>query len=241
MKQSKAIISKIESFSTVDGPGIRTTIFFSKCNLRCKFCHNPEMWKQEGEEYTVDQLYKKIIRNKPYFKENGGVTFSGGEPLLQSKFLIQLIEKLKKENIHIAIDTAGICDEWEEVIKNVDLILLDIKHINKDGYKEITQTNQFDKFNDFIKTLNKYNKKVWIRQVIIPDVNDNEEYMEGLNKYLKKINNVEKIEFLPFHTLGFKKYNDYNIKNPYQEKKAMDENKCIELYKKFIETYKKEY
>lgn len=241
MKQSKAIVSKIESFSTVDGPGIRTTIFFSKCNLRCKFCHNPEMWKQVGEEYTVDQLFNKIRKNKPYFKNNGGVTFSGGEPLLQSKFLIQLIEKLKKENIHITIDTAGISDNYEEVIKNVDLVLLDIKHINKEGYKDITQTDQFDKFNDFIKVLNKYNKKIWIRQVIIPDVNDNEEYLKGLTEYLEKINNIEKMEFLPFHTLGFKKYLDNNIKNPYHDKKAMDDKKCNILYEKFIKMQKKEY
>ena len=241
MNQSKAIISKIESFSTVDGPGIRTTIFFSKCNLRCKFCHNPEMWNSKGKKYTVNELFELIIRNKPYFRNNGGVTFSGGEPLLQSNFLNKLIEKLKKENIHITLDTAGIGENYENVIKNVDLILLDIKSTTKEGYKDITQIDQFDKFNLFIKEINKLNKKIWIRQVIIPDVNDNEEYITSLAKYLKKINNIEKIDFLPFHTLGFKKYIDNNIKNPYQEKKAMDEEKCNELYKEFMKIYKKEY
>lgn len=241
MNQSKAIVSKIESFSTVDGPGIRTTIFFSKCNLRCKFCHNPETWKKNGIEYTVDELFNKIIRNKPYYGKNGGVTFSGGEPLLQSKFLIKLIEKLKKEKIHIALDTAGISNNYKDVIQNVDLILLDIKNITKEGYLNITQTDQFDKFNEFIKDLNKTNKKVWIRQVIIPNENDNEKYIENLSKYLKKIKNIEKIEFLPFHTLGYKKYIDNNIDNPYKNKKAMDKKKCNELYEKFINIYKKEY
>lgn len=241
MNQSKAIISKIESFSTVDGPGIRTTIFFSKCNLRCKFCHNPEMWSSIGKEYSIDELYNIIIRNKPYYKNNGGITLSGGEPLLQSKFIIQLIKKLKKDNIHIAIDTAGIGNYNEEIIKNIDLILLDIKHITRDGYLNITQVDKFDDFNTFIKTLNKYKKKIWIRQVIIPDINDNEEYIKDLAKYLHKIKNIEKVEFLPFHTLGFKKYIDNNITNPYQNKKAMDINKCNKLYDLFNKIYKKEH
>ena len=120
MSQSKAKISKIESFSTVDGPGIRTTIFFSKCNLRCKYCHNPETWYQSENEYTIDDLYNKIMRNKPYFKNNGGVTFSGGEPLLHSEYLIDLCKKLKKEKIHIALDTAGIGKgNYKEILESL--------------------------------------------------------------------------------------------------------------------------
>ena len=239
MNQSKLYVSKIESFSTLDGPGIRTTIFLSKCSLRCKFCHNPETWNCKGTEYTIEELFNKIIRNKPYFGKNGGVTFSGGEPLLQSKVLIELIKKLKEEDIHITIDTAGICNKNDyEILKYVDLILLDIKHITKEGYIDITQTDNFNKFEQFIKYLNNQNKDIWIRQVIVPDVNDNEKYINELAKYLnEKIHNIKKIEFLPFHTLGFEKYKNLNIKNPYIEKKAMDEEKCNKLYETFTSVY----
>lgn len=242
MSQSKAKISKIESFSTVDGPGIRTTIFFSKCNLRCKYCHNPETWYQSENEYTIDDLYNKIMRNKPYFKNNGGVTFSGGEPLLHSEYLIDLCKKLKKEKIHIALDTAGIGKgNYKEILEYVDLILLDIKHITREGYIDITQTDNFNKFEEFIKELNKSNKDIWIRQVIIPEVNDNKNYINSLVKYLKEnFNNIKKIEFLPFHTLGFSKYEKLKLNNPYKNKQAMDEEKCNKLYDYFIERYKKE-
>lgn len=242
MNQSKINVSKIESFSTVDGPGIRTTIFLGKCKLRCKFCHNPEMWKKSNDNYTTEELFNKIIRNKPYFKNNGGITFSGGEPLLQSDNLISLFKKLKKEKIHIALDTSGIGNINEELLNLVDLFLLDIKHITKDGFKEIAQAEYYDQFIEFINILNKLNKDIWIRQVIIPNVNDNNEYIHDLAHFInKKIKNVKKVEFLPFHTLGFKKYEDLNIKNPYLNKKAMDEKKCNELYKSFIKKLKKEY
>lgn len=242
MNQSKISVSKIESFSTVDGPGIRTTIFLEGCKLRCKFCHNPEMWKKNNNNYTTEELYEKIIRNKPYFKNNGGVTFSGGEPLLQSKNLVDLFKKLKKENIHITIDTSGIGNINKELLKYTDLFLLDIKNITKEGFKEITQTNYYDQFIEFIKILNNLNKNIWIRQVIIPNVNDNNEYIHDLAHFVKNnIKNVKNVEFLPFHTLGFKKYEVLNIKNPYINKKAMDEKKCNKLYELFIKELKKEY
>ena len=243
MKKYKAQISKIESFSTVDGPGIRSTYFFGKCKLRCKFCHNPETWTTSIKEYTVDELFNKIIRNKAYFKNNGGVTFSGGEPLLHKDFLIELCKKLKKENIHIALDTSGIGDgDYAELLSQVDLILLDIKHITKEDYKDITQKDYFGQFNEFIKQLNNSNKDVWIRQVIIPNVNDNKNYIKGLANYLEKnIDNITKVEFLPFHTLGFSKYKELNIKNPYSNKEAMDAEKCNQLYNYFNKIYKKEH
>ena len=197
-------IKQIETFGLVDGPGIRTVVFLNGCNLRCKFCHNPEMWVKKDNNYTSDDIVKKILRNKPYFKNNGGVTFSGGEPLLQYDFLVDCCKKLKQENIHIAIDTAGVGNgNYKELLDNIDMVLLDIKHITKEGYFDITQTNYLDKFFDFVEQLNKTNVEVWIRQVIIPDVNDNIEYMNDLaifiNKYIK---NVTRVDFLPFHILG---------------------------------------
>ena len=237
----KASIDSIETFGLVDGPGIRTVIFLNKCNLRCKFCHNPETWVMKNENYTSEEIIDRVLRNKPYYKNNGGVTFSGGEPLLQYEFLLETCKKLKQENIHIAIDTAGIGNgDYQELLQTIDLVLLDIKHITKEGYIDITQTDNIDKFNDFVEQLNKTNVEVWIRQVIIPDVNDNIEYMNALATYIKtKIKNVTKIEFLPFHTLGNEKYEKLGIKNPYKDKKDMDKDKCNELYNHFINEYNK--
>ena len=237
----RASVDSIETFGLVDGPGIRTVIFLNKCNLRCKFCHNPETWVMKNENYTSEEIIDRVLRNKPYYKNNGGVTFSGGEPLLQYEFLLETCKKLKQENIHIAIDTAGIGNgDYQELLQTIDLVLLDIKHITKEGYIDITQTDNIDKFNDFVEQLNKTNVEVWIRQVIIPDVNDNIEYMNTLATYIKtNIKNVTKIEFLPFHTLGNEKYEKLGIKNPYKDKKDMDKDKCNELYNHFINEYNK--
>ncbi len=237
---TKASVNKIETLGLVDGPGIRTVIFFQSCNLRCKFCHNPETWNKTKNNYSIEELFQKIMRNKPYYGKNGGVTFSGGEPLLQQDFLEKLCQKLKKENIHIALDTAGIGDgDYEKLLSLVDLVLLDVKHITKEGFKNITQIDKFDEFKNFINQLNRSNKEVWIRQVIIPEENDNKKYIDELVLFLKEnINNIKKVEFLPFHTLGFQKYKELNIKNPYLKKEAMDKEKCKELEKYFHKKYK---
>lgn len=238
----KTAINKIETFGLVDGPGIRTVIFFQGCNLRCKFCHNPETWIKEKRNVNTKELVQKIIRNKPYYGNNGGVTFSGGEPLLHKDFLIELSKKLKEEKIHIALDTAGIGDgNYKELLNLIDLVLLDIKGINEEQFKDITQIDKFKAFKCFIKELNKSNKEVWIRQVIIPDVNDNKEYIEKLSKFLKRnIRNITKVEFLPFHTMGFEKYKLLKIKNPYQKKVAMDNKKCKDLENYFYKIFKEQ-
>ncbi len=235
-----ATINKIETMGLVDGPGIRTVIFFQECNLRCKFCHNPETWNKGNNKTTIQKLKSKILRYKPYYQKNGGVTFSGGEPLLQQAFLTKLCKELKKENIHIALDTAGIGKgNYEELLSLVDLIILDIKYTTKQGFQNITQTDQYDEFINFIKQVNKSNKEVWIRQVIIPGENDNKNYINDLVNFLKNnIKNITKIELLPFHTLGFQKYKEYHIKNPYNNKKAMDKEKCKKLEDYCLKKYK---
>lgn len=232
-------ISKIETLGLLDGPGIRTIVFLSGCKLRCKYCHNPEMWKQEGKEYTPQELANKLIKNKPYFKKNnGGVTFSGGEPLLQIEFLIETTKLLKKENIHVTIDTAGHgVGKYKEILNLIDLIILDIKYAEKAGYKDLT-SQSIKESEKFINELNKSNKPVWIRQVIIPNLTDNEEYLIKLKKYIKKINNIIKIEFLPFHHLGFSKYKELKIPNPYKDLKQMSIEKCEKLYQYFISNKK---
>lgn len=238
----KASVEAIETMGLVDGPGIRTVIFLNGCNLRCKFCHNPEMWKIKNTNYTSEELVQKIIRNKPYFKNNGGVTFSGGEPLLQYEFLLDICKKLKQENIHIAIDTAGIGpNNYKELFNYIDLILLDIKHINKEGYINVTNKDCFNQFKTFVNELNDANKEVWIRQVIIPDVNDNYEYIASLAKYLKEnIKNITRVDFLPYHKMGDEKYIKLNINNPYKNKNPMNQKRCEELYQYFLKEYQKD-
>ena len=232
-------INKIESFGLKDGPGIRTVVFFSGCKLRCKYCHNPEMWNLEKPNFTVEELVDKIKRNKPYFKNNGGVTFSGGEPLLQSKFLLEVCKLLKQENIHIALDTSGNGNgNYEKILSYVDLVLLDIKHVTNTGYKELTGVDNRE-YNKFIKILNKSNKPVWIRQVIVPGLMDNDDYLKGLKQELDKINNIERIDFLPYHNLGKEKYKELNIQYPYEHLESLDNLKCQELYNKFINEYYK--
>ena len=234
----RASIDSIESFGLVDGPGIRAVVFFNGCKLRCKYCHNPEMWTKKEENYTPQQLVEKIKRFKPYFKDRGGVTFSGGAPLLHSKFILETAKILKEENIHITLDTSGVgLNDYEEVLKYIDLVILDIKHTSKEGYKELTNLDIYH-VEKFIEDLNKSNKPVWIRQVIVPGLMDNKEYIDSLVNYIKKIKNIQRVYFLPYHRLGREKYLTLNIPYPYEDKQDMDKEKCNELYQYFIEKYK---
>lgn len=229
MKNCSASIDSIESFSTKDGPGIRTVIFFNGCKLRCLFCHNPETWRKKENNTTVEDLYNKIIKFKSYFNNNGGVTFSGGEPLLHSDFIIELSKLLKKDNINIALDTAGVGNgNYEELLKYIDLVILDIKDYRKEEYKKMTGQSM-NEFNTFLKIIQKMNKKIWIRQVIVPEINDNIDYILGLKEYLKNIKNIEKIELLPYHTMAIEKYKKLNIDYVLKNTKVMDMNKCLEL------------
>ena len=233
----KGAVDSIETFGLVDGPGIRTVVFLSGCKLRCKYCHNPEMWLRGRDNYTPEELALRILRNKNYFGESGGVTFSGGEPLLQSKFVIEVAKLLKKENIHIALDTAGVGNgDYEEVLKYVDLVILDIKHTTREGYFNLTGL-EIDTSLAFIDEVNKSGKSVWIRQVVVPGIMDNDEYLENLVDMVKRIHKVERIDFLPYHKLGQEKYDKLGIDYPYQEKEEMDKDKCQELYQKFMDMY----
>jgi len=235
----KGSIDSIETFGLVDGPGIRTVVFLNGCNLRCKFCHNPEMWKKREVNYDSIDIVKKVLRSKPYFKNGGGVTFSGGEPLLHIDFLLETCKELKKEGIHIALDTAGVgLGNYNELLKYVDLVILDVKAINDEMYFSITGHKSLEDVSEFIKQLNNSGNDVWIRQVIIPDINDNLEYMDGLASYIKdNIKNVKKVEFLPFHRLGREKYIKLGIPYPYEDKDDMNKNKCDSLYEYFQKKY----
>ncbi len=210
----KGRIHSIESMGLVDGPGIRTVVFFQGCALRCSFCHNPDTWGvDEGNYFSSQELLDQLVKYKSYYKASGGgVTFSGGEPLLQSDFLIDILKKCRENGIHTTLDTAG-CGhgKYEEILKEVDLILFDIKHIDPIGYKSLTG-RAIDESLKFLKIAQDLGKKMWIRQVIIPGINDNEEYIRGLADIIRKLNNIERVELLPYHKLGLMKYEALNLK-----------------------------
>lgn len=229
----KGYIDSIETMGLVDGPGIRFVVFFKGCKLRCLFCHNPETWTTENAtEITTDELLKQILKYKNYYEE-GGVTFSGGEPLLQSEFLIDILKKCKENNIHTAIDTSGVGKgNYEEILKYTDLVILDIKAYKDNNFTKITRNNNaFNEFNKFLNICQKLNKKLWIRQVIVPGINDTKEYIIELKKYLNSINNIENVELLPYHDLGEEKYKKLNIPYVLKDTKSMDTNTLQELKK----------
>lgn len=199
-------IHSFESFGAVDGPGIRFVVFFQGCGLRCKYCHNRDTWPiNAGMEYTSNDLVAKISRYKNYFTvSGGGVTLSGGEPLLQQDFLLELLPKLKKLGIHTAIDTSGnfpITDKIKRIIDLTDLFLLDIKCINDEICKDLVGfSNKLEL--EFAKYLSSINKAIWIRQVLVPGITDHEEDLHYLKKFLSSLNNVKKVEILAYHDLG---------------------------------------
>ena len=229
-------IDSIETMGLVDGPGIRIVIFMQGCKLRCLFCHNPETWSLKGKiSMTSEEVVKFVLRYKNYFQNNGGVTFSGGEPLLQPKFLIETLKLCKGNNIHTCLDTAGIgIGNYEEILKYTDLVLLDIKAVEKNKYKEITSVDKLDEFFKFVDILKKMNTKLWIRQVIVPGINDSEEYIYKLKDFIQKhfnVNNIEKVELLPYHTLGVDKYKKLGIPYKLDGVSEMDKEECNKLQK----------
>lgn len=234
----KGYIHSIESLSTVDGPGMRYVVFMQGCLLRCKFCHNPDTWAFSKEkEETVDSLCEKIINCKEYLiNSKGGVTFSGGEPLLQSKFLIPVCKKLKENGIHIAIDTAGFFREEDkeyvrELLNYVDLFLYDIKHINSNICKDITGRENV-KMLEFLEYIsNEKNIDTIIRIVYLPEITTLEK--EKLKEFIAKLKSVKKIEILPYHDMGKYKWKELNMNYKYENMK-IPEKEEIESFKKFL-------
>lgn len=230
-------IHSIESMGLVDGPGIRVVVFFQGCALRCKFCHNPDTWSPNGgEEYTPEQLVRKIERFKPYFeKSGGGVTFSGGDPLRQPEFLLEVLKLCKKKDINTCIDTAGYgFGKYDEILKYTDLVLFDIKHITREGYKNITSM-EIDGSLKFLEAMKKNDTKIWIRHVIVPGITDEEEHLKQLKEFIDKIPNVEKVELLPYHLLGVNKYEGLGIKYPLEGVEAMDKETTKKYQKEIFE------
>ncbi len=210
-----AKVHSIESFGTVDGPGIRFVLFLQGCHLQCKYCHNRDTWDINSGEYkSLDDIFDKIMRYKNYIFPNGGVTVTGGEPLLQSKFLIELFTKLKSENIHTCIDTSGmfpLTNDIQKVLELTDLVLLDIKHIDDEKCKNLVGRSNTSELK-FARYLSNNNIPIWIRQVLIPGFTDDKEDLLKLKDFISTLNSVQKIEILPYHNMGAYKWKKLGFK-----------------------------
>ena len=222
-------ITDIETMGLVDGPNMRLVLFLAGCKLRCLYCHNPETWSFDGlKEISSEEVLKLYNKYKAYYGENGGVTFSGGEPLLQSEFVLETIKLLKKNSIHTVLDTAGVGENYDDILKLVDLVILDVKAVEADEYKFITGREMTD-FNLFLDKCISLNKKLWLRQVIVPNINDNEEHVLKLKEFAKNIPNVEKIELLPYHSMAKEKYQKLGILYRLEKTLDMNKDKCKQL------------
>lgn len=225
-----ADIHSFESMAALDGDGIRYAVFFTGCPLRCAYCHNPDTWYKSGNEWSAEKLVNKIKRYKPYFKKGGGVTFSGGEPLLNAKFINESAVLLKAEGINYAIDTSGSVPLTEDVktaLDGADLVILDLKFYEPESYKKYTKGN-FNNFVEIGKYCSEKSIRMWLRTVIVPNINDNEESIEKYAEFAKQFN-FEKYELLAFHTMGFFKYENLGEENPLKDTPALDKSRLDEL------------
>ena len=218
-------IHSFESFGTVDGPGIRFVIFLQGCPLRCKYCHNPDTWGAGGKEYSVDEVVERALKYKNYFGEKGGVTVTGGEPLAQIAFVTQLFTALKAKGIHTCVDTSGFTfrkddqacvQAFDKLIAVTDLFLLDIKHIDDDRCKELTGQSNANTL-AFAKYLSDNGKSIWIRQVLVPGWTDGEESLKRTRAFVDGLATVEKVEVLPYHSMGAVKYQKLGIEYPFKD------------------------
>jgi len=221
-QELKGYVHSLESFGSVDGPGVRYVIFLTGCAMRCQFCHNPDTWNmQAGTLYTTDELLKTAMRYRTYWGEKGGITVSGGEPLLQIEFLTELFRKAKEQGIHTTLDTSGnpftreepFFEKMQELMKYTDLVMLDIKHIDDEKHKVLTGCTN-ENILDMAKYLDEIGKPVWIRHVLVPERSDEDVALEKLHEFIEELGNVEKVEVLPYHTLGAYKWKELGYEYP---------------------------
>lgn len=216
-------IHSIFSGGTVDGPGIRFVIFLKGCPLRCLYCHNPDTWTQDNAKIMSDiEIVNEAMKYKGYFANGGGVTITGGEPLVQIDFVTSVFKLLKQKGVHTALDTSGILfdknnnimmEKIKELMKYTDLVLLDIKHIDDNEHIKLTSKSNKNVL-DFARFLSDNNHHMWIRHVLVPGITLNDEYLTKLKEFIDTLNNVDKIEILPYHTMGIVKYKNLGIKYP---------------------------
>lgn len=228
----KARIHSIETMGLVDGPGIRVVVFMQGCSLRCAYCHNPDTWDTgSGQEITVEELLNKVKRYKGFFSASGGgVTVSGGEPLLQSQFVAQFFRLCREEGIHTTLDTSGYSiGDCYEVLEHTDLVILDVKHVSMEGYKDLTGMDMKGLLK-FLHAAQRSGTKIWIRHVVIPGITDGDSHIIKLGEFIKTIPNVEKIELLPYHIHGVNKYKSMGFKYRLENIPPLEEERLEKLY-----------
>ncbi|MBE7088345.1 MAG: pyruvate formate lyase-activating protein [Clostridiales bacterium] len=234
-------IHSFESFGTVDGPGIRFVVFMQGCPMRCLYCHNPDTWALNcGKQYSAEEVAKTALKYKSYISNGGGVTVSGGEPLLQAEFITSLFKILKENGVHTAIDTSGITyseankEQIEGLLKYTDLVIVDIKHIDENEHKRLTGRSNKNVLN-FVQKLSDMGKDMWIRHVLVPEITDNDEYLQKLSAFIKTLKTVKRVEVLPYHTMGEVKYErlglDYALKGvlPPTEDRVLNAKKILNI------------
>ncbi len=230
-------IHSTESFGTVDGPGTRFVVFFQGCPMRCKYCHNPDTWHMDGGmEMTVDEIIELYKRNESFYESNGGLTTTGGEPMMQLDFLIELYERCKELGINTCLDTSGIAfnpDSPENVAKvkrllaSTDLVMLDIKHIDPEKHFDLTQQHN-DKILQFAQFVSDQGVDIWIRHVIVPTITDDEVYLEKLGYFMGGLKTLRALDALPYHTMGEVKYEKIGIPYPLKGIPAMNKDQLLE-------------
>lgn len=224
MTEYKGIVNSLESFGSVDGPGVRFVVFMQGCKMRCKYCHNPETWSGKGTEYTPQQLLEKAMKYRMYWgkdMEKGGVTVSGGEPLLQIEFVTEFFKLLKSKGVHTALDTSGqpfeeteeYLAKFDELLKYTDLVLLDLKEPDSQKHKDLTGFGNENIFK-MAQYISEKNVPMWIRHVLVPGITDSEDGLRELSDFIDSLKTVEKVEILPYHTLGTLKWEKLNLKYP---------------------------
>ena len=245
MGELKGYIHQLESFGSVDGPGVRFIIFFAGCPLRCLYCHNPDTWHmKDGKLYSADELITEALSCKEYWGTRGGITVSGGDPLMQIDFLLELFTKAKEKGINTCIDTAGgpfrsegkWFETFEKLMAVTDLLLMDIKHINEEEHIKLTgQTGK--NIREMFAYLDKINKPIWIRHVLVPGYTDNDEYLIQTRDFIRTLHNVQRVEILPYHGLGAIKYKDLGIPYPLEKTESPTAER-VENAKKILECEK---
>ena len=228
-------IHSFQSLGTVDGPGVRSVIFMQGCPLRCVCCHNPDTWDfADGEEKSASELVDRVLRYRAYFGSEGGVTVSGGEPLVQSEFLTELFKELKHHSVHTCLDTSGclLNESVKELLELTDLVLLDFKYTSEEDYLKNTGM-EMSRARAFLEYLESINKPTWIRYVVIPNLNDSDESVEKIFGLKKQFSCIKKIELLPFRKLCLEKYENMGLPFPLKNTPETKQEKINELYKKF--------
>ena len=229
-------IHSIETFGTVDGPGVRYVVFVKGCPMRCKYCHNPDTWGAAGATLkSVDEILDDYERYKPFLK-NGGLTVTGGEPLVQIDFLLELFEEAKKRGIHTCLDTSGIMfrrnnpellAKYERLMKVTDIIMLDIKHVDPEEHKKLTG-QPCDNIFDFLKFMDEQEKEIWIRHVVVPGITLVPEYLERLGEFLAQFTHIKALDVLPYHDMGKTKYMELGIDYPLKDVEPVTKEEAIE-------------